>query len=182
VKTLIAYRTKYGTTASCARQLARKIGAEVTVADLATAAAPDVAAHDVVLIGGSIHAGKIQRQVVSFCERNRAALLARKVGVFLCCLYTGEDAAIQMQSAFPDWLLAHVFARAFPGGEIRYGSLTLIDRLLVRALPHPAGDVSRLNPAALDELAAAVKALAGPGAERSAGLRRRGAGRPSTAT
>ncbi len=63
-----------------------------------------------------------------------------------------------MQSAFPDWLLAHAFARAFPGGEIRYGRLTFLDRLLVRALPHPAGDVSRLNPSAVDELARAVTA------------------------
>jgi hypothetical protein len=67
-----------------------------------------------------------------------------------------------MQSAFPDWLLAHAFARAFPGAEIRYGKLTLIDRFLVRSLLHPPGDVSRLNPSALDELAAAARAAAGP--------------------
>ncbi|HUJ76855.1 MAG TPA: flavodoxin domain-containing protein [bacterium] len=156
MKTLIAYRTKYGTTASCAARLAALIGGDVTVSDLAIPPAPDLASKDVVLIGGSIHAGRIQRQVVSFCERNRSALLARPVGLFLCCLYTGEEAEIQMQSAFPDWLLAHAFARVFPGGEIRYGKLTLLDRFLVRALPHPAGDVSRLNEAALNELAAAA--------------------------
>jgi len=157
MKTLIAYRTKYGTTASVARALAGKLGGDVTVCDLAASPAPEVAAYDTVLIGGSIHAGRIQRQVVSFCEKNHAALLGRRVGLFLCCLYTGEDAAVQMQSAFPDWLLAHAVARVLAGGEIRYDRLTLLDRLLVRALPHPAGDVSRLNPAAVDELAAAVR-------------------------
>ena len=162
MRTLIAYRTKYGTAAACARKLAEKIGGEVNVVDLAAGRAPDLAPYDVVLVGGSIHAGKIQRQVVSFCEKNRAALLSRKVGVFLCCLYTGEEAVIQMQSSFPDWLLAHAFARAFPGAEIRYGSLTPIDRFLVRSLLHPPGDVSRLNPSALDELAAAARAAAGP--------------------
>lgn len=159
MRTLIAYRTKYGTTASCARQLAGMIGGEVTVHDLAASPPPDVAAQDVVLIGGSIHAGKIQRQVVSFCEKNRSLLLARRVGLFLCCLFTGEEASIQMQSAFPDWLLAHAFARAFPGGEVHYGRLTFLDRLLVRSLPHPEGDFSRMNPAALEELAAASKAV-----------------------
>jgi len=157
VKTLIAYRTKYGTTASCARQLAEKIGGDVTVADLAIGPGPVLDEFDTVLVGGSIHAGKVQRQVVSFCERNRSRLLSRRVGLFLCCLYTGEEALVQMQAAFPDWLLAHAFARVFPGGEIRYGRLSFIDRLLVRALPHPAGDVSKLNPAALDELAAAAR-------------------------
>jgi len=162
MRTLIAYRTKYGTTASCAHRLAEKIGGEVTIVDLVQSPPPDVTAHDVVVIGGSIHAGKVQRQVGWFCERNRAALLSRRVGVFLCCLFTGEEAVVQMQSAFPDWLLAHAFARSFPGGEIRFSRLTFIDRLLVRSLPHPPkGDVSRLNPAALDELAAAVRAEVG---------------------
>jgi menaquinone-dependent protoporphyrinogen oxidase len=162
MRTLIVYRSKYGTTAACARQLAEKIGGEVTVVDLAETRSPDVAPYDVVLVGGSIHAGKIQRQVVSFCEKNRAALLSRKAGVFLCCLFTGEEAAIEMQSAFPDWLLAHAFARVFPGAEIHYSRLTLVDRFLVRGLLHPPGDVSRLNPAALDELAAAARAAGGP--------------------
>jgi menaquinone-dependent protoporphyrinogen oxidase len=115
--------------------------------------------YDVVLIGGSIYAGKLQRKVVAFCEKNRFALLQRRVGVFLCCLYQGEEALMQLQAVFPDWLLAHSFARVLPGGEVHYDRLTFLDRLLVRSLPHPAGDISRMRPQALDELAAAVKSL-----------------------
>jgi menaquinone-dependent protoporphyrinogen oxidase len=160
LKTLIAYRTKYGTAAACARILLEKIGGDTVLADLADARDVNVREYDVVLVGGSIYAGKVQRTVVSFCERNRPALLRRRVGVFLCCLYQGEDALMQLQSAFPDWLLAHAFARVLPGGEIHYDRLTLLDRLLVRGLPHPPGDLSRMNPAALDELAAAARAPA----------------------
>ncbi len=157
MRTLIAYRTKYGTTAQCARTLAQKIGGEVTLADLAREPHAAADGYDVVLVGGSIYAGKIQRQVLSFCERNREALLSRKVGLFLCCLFTGEEATVQMQSSFPDWLLAHAIARAFPGGQVRFDQLSLIDRLLVRSLPHPRGDISRLRPEALEELAGAVR-------------------------
>ena len=159
MKTLIAYRTKYGTTAACARVLLAKIGGDTVLADLADARDVNVRDYDVVVVGGSIYGGKVQRTVVSFCERNRAALLRRKVGIFLCCLYQGEDALLQLQSAFPDWLLAHAFARALPGGEVHYKRLTLLDRLLVRGLRLPPGDLSRMNPAALDELAAAARAL-----------------------
>lgn len=159
MRTLIAYRTKYGTAAACARLLAEKIGGETALADLADARDVDVREYDVVLVGGSIYGGKLQRKVVSFCEKNRGALLQRRVGIFLCCLYQGEDALMQLQSAFPDWLLAHAFARALPGGEVHYDRLTLLDRLLVRSLRHPPGDLSRLRPGALDELAAAVKKL-----------------------
>ncbi len=159
MRTLIAYRTKYGTAAACARILLEKIGGDTVLADLADARDVNVREYEVVLVGGSIYAGKVQRSVVSFCERNRAALLQRNVGVFLCCLYQGEDALMQLQSAFPDWLLAHAFARALPGGEIHYSRLTLLDRLLVRGLPRPPGDLSRMKPAALEELASAARAF-----------------------
>ena len=42
---------------------------------------------------------------------------------------------------------------------MHYDRLTFLDRLLVRSLPRPEGDLSRMRPDALDELAAAVKAL-----------------------
>jgi menaquinone-dependent protoporphyrinogen oxidase len=163
LKILIAYRTKYGTAAACARTLLEKIGGDTVLADLADARDVNVREYDVVLVGGSIYGGKVQRTVVSFCERNRVALLQRKVGIYLCCLYQGEDALMQLQSAFPDWLIAHSFARALPGGEIHYAKLTLLDRLLVRGLPHPPGDLSKMKPAALEELAAATRALSSRG-------------------
>ena len=159
MRSLIAYRTKYGTVAACARTLAAKIGGDVALADLADARDVRLREYDTVIIGGSIYAGKLQRKVVSFCEKNRSVLLQRRVGIFLCCLYEGEEALMQLQSAFPDWLLAHAFARALPGGEIHYDRLTFLDRLLVRSLPHRTGDFSRMHPEALDDLAAAVKSL-----------------------
>ena len=160
MRTLIAYRTKYGTAAACARTLAEKIGGNTALADLADARDVSLRDYDVVIIGGSIYAGKLQRKVVSFCERNRRILLQRRVGIFLCCLYEGEEALMQLQSAFPDWLLAHAFARALPGGEVHYDRLTFLDRLLVRSLPHRTGDFSRMRPEALDDLAAAAKSPA----------------------
>jgi len=160
MRTLIAYRTKYGTAAACARTLAEKIGGDTDLADLADARDVSLREYDVVIIGGSIYAGKLQRKVVSFCEKNRRILLQRPVGIFLCCLYEGEEALMQLQSAFPDWLLAHAFARALPGGEVHYDRLTFLDRLLVRSLPHRTGDFSRMRPEALDDLAAAAKSPA----------------------
>jgi len=161
MKTLIVYCSRYGTAAECARTLAQKVGEETRVADLAREPRTSVEGADVVLIGGSIYGGKIQRPVVTFCERNRGALLAVKVGLYLCCLFTGEEAAVQMQSAFPDWLLAHAFGRALPGGRIRFERLSFLDRLLLRGLAHAPGDLSRLRPEALDELADATRAAVG---------------------
>ena len=58
MRTLIAYRTKYGTAAGCARMLAEKIGGDTALADLADARDVNVREYDVVLVGGSIYGGK----------------------------------------------------------------------------------------------------------------------------
>ncbi len=104
VKVLIAYRSRYGTTASCARALAGMIRPQSVIVDLARSRAVDLKPFDVVLIGGSIYGGKILPPVRSFCERNRETLLERKVGLFICCFYQGEHAREQLRNAFPDWL------------------------------------------------------------------------------
>ncbi len=156
---LIVFRSRYGATARCARILSERIRSRTTVVDLGAVRRPGVTDFDVVLVGGSIYGGKVQRDVPAFCERNREALLGRSVGLFLCCLSEGEHAAQQLEGAFPPWLLAHAFARSLPGGELHYRALRPLDRLLVRSVTSSRHDVSRIRIDALDGLADAVNAL-----------------------
>ena len=152
MKVLIAYRSKYGTTESCAHALSERIKAETTLAELRVRHVPDPRAFDVVLIGGSIYGGRIQREVTSFCESRGDLLLTRKIGLFLCCLSQGEHAREQLQAAFPEWLAAHAFARSLFGGDLHYDRLMLLDRLLVRGLPRPSHGASLLDTAAIAEM------------------------------
>ena len=156
---LIVYRTKYGCTAACCRALAERIRTETVVVDLATQRVPEVERFDVVVIGGSIYGGKIQREVGSFCDRQAKRLRTGRVGLFICCLYDGEHAKVQLQTAFPDWLMAHAFATGLFGGELRYRELTLLDRLLVRSVSPVSGDVRRLRPDAVQAMADAVNSV-----------------------
>ena len=160
MRVLIAYRSRYGTTASCARALASLLRSPSEIVDLGRTRAIDLQPFDVVVIGGSIYGGKILRQVPAFCERNREALLDKRIGVFICCLYQGEHARMQLRAAFPGWVLERSFAHALAGGELVHSKLTLIDRLLVQRLPQGRRDILRLNPEALQALADAVNALA----------------------
>jgi menaquinone-dependent protoporphyrinogen oxidase len=159
VKVLVAYRSKYGTTESCARALAERIKAETALADLRLRHVPDVHAYDVVLIGGSIYGGRIQREVTWFCESQGELLLKRRTGLFLCCLSQGEHAREQLQTAFPEWLAAHAFARSLFGGDLHYDRLTLLDRLLVRGLPRPPRGVSLIDANAIGAMADMVNSF-----------------------
>ena len=158
MKALIAFRSKYGTTARCAGLLSERIKAEVVLADLSKERRPSLATADVVLIGGSIYGGRIQREVTALCDRERPALLAKKVALFICCLFTGEKAEAELESAFPDWLLAHAFSRACLGGELHPDRLSLFDKMLAGGLG-ARGEVSALRMQEVDALAAAVNGL-----------------------
>ena len=159
MKVLIAYRTRYGATASCARRLSERLRAQAVVVDLAGPRPPSATEFDAVLIGGSIYGGKVQREVSSFCDREQRALLARPVGLFLCCLLQGERAEAQLRSSFPDWLTAHAFQTAIFGGILEPRKLHLLDRLLVTSVAPPRRIISRIDPEAIDRMADALNAL-----------------------
>ncbi|HVP18208.1 MAG TPA: flavodoxin domain-containing protein [Spirochaetia bacterium] len=159
MKVLIAYRSRYGVTESCAKTLAGRISSGAVLHDLRSSERQSLEGFDIVLIGGSIYGGRIQREIPAFCDRERESLLSRKVGLFICCFYTGERAAAEIQEAFPSWLTAHAFAREVLGGELSLSKLSFLDRILVRTLVRPARNLFMIRTDAIEELAAAVNAL-----------------------
>lgn len=159
MRVLIAYRSKYGTTAACARILGQRIRAEAVVVDLTRQPWPDAHEFDVVLIGGSIYGAKIQREVTTFCHRQREELLSRKVGLFLCSMYQGEQAQAELRGAYPEWLSAHAFANRLFGGELHRDRLTLWDRFSLLGNPRWSQEVLLMDAAAIESMAAAVNAL-----------------------
>jgi menaquinone-dependent protoporphyrinogen oxidase len=76
-KILIAYGTTEGQTARIADHLAgviRSSGFEVEALDLKQSADVSVDGYDAVIVGGSIHMGKHQEDVVEFVRKNRPDL------------------------------------------------------------------------------------------------------------
>jgi menaquinone-dependent protoporphyrinogen oxidase len=159
MKSLVAFRSRYGTTEGCAAALSERLGGESVCFDLARGRPPEIRGFDVVLVGGSIYGGKIQREVSWFCERNQEALLDRPVGLFLCCLYMGARAESQLREAFPSWLVAHAFDCRLFGGALHHARLNLFDRLLVRSVSRDTGDVDRIRADQIEALAEAAKAV-----------------------
>ena len=159
MKVLIAYRSRYGATELCARSLAEKINAQTVLHDLHKAGRPSPMGFDVILIGGSIYGGKIQREVGSFCDQERERLLSKKVGLFICSFYDGERGVAELQTSFPPWLSAHAFACELLGGKLSLGRLSVLDRLLVKAVVRPPRDISAIRTDAIVRMAQAVNAL-----------------------
>jgi menaquinone-dependent protoporphyrinogen oxidase len=156
VKTLIAYATKHGATARCARLLAEKLPDGADLVDLGVGPGPVLEGYDTVLIGGPIYAGRIRPVVRRFCERSRSGLLGRRVGIFVCCLYTGAQALQQLSDAFPPWLAGHAFASRALGGAVRLAELGPVEGFVFRKVARMGEDLERIDTAAIAELAAAA--------------------------
>jgi menaquinone-dependent protoporphyrinogen oxidase len=152
---LIVYSTRHGTTARCAKLIAERIPGGAELADLSLGT-PLLEPHEVVIVGGAIYAGRIRPAITRFCESHRDALLARKVGLFICCLYTGDRARAQLSDAFPPWLSAHAFAARPIGGAVVQARLGMFERLLFRKVTGMRGDIDRVDEEALDGLVAAA--------------------------
>jgi menaquinone-dependent protoporphyrinogen oxidase len=159
MKILIAYRTRYGFTRRCVEMIQERLHGRTEALDLKERSKPELGRFDVVLIGGSVYGGKIQREIPRFCERYRDQLLKPRIGLFLSCLLEGDQAEDQLVSSFPPWLLARAFGRFCLGGELVVERLRWADRLLIRGIVGRVADRQTVRKAALERLVEAVNAL-----------------------
>jgi menaquinone-dependent protoporphyrinogen oxidase len=163
VSVLIAYATKYGTVERVAERIKERLSVPTELVNLKVTQSPDVESYDVVLLGGSIYAGRIRPQVTKFCERHHSALLTRKVGLFVSCLYDGEQGQHQIQENFPGWLLSHAYARYNVGGAVRFARLRLIDRVLMQRIANISEDFDHVNDEVIDRIVEDVHGLVAAG-------------------
>jgi menaquinone-dependent protoporphyrinogen oxidase len=88
VKVLVAFGTKYGSTAEVAEEIAkvlRREGAEATVRDLRAKVPVDIEGFDIVVIGSGIIAGSWTPEAMRFLEAVRDARSGMSVALFACC-------------------------------------------------------------------------------------------------
>lgn len=86
MKTLIAYATKSGASRKCAELLSAKL-TDCSLVDLSKQV-PDITSYDTVILGSGVRMGKIYKPMKGFIEKNRDALLTKKVAIYLCHSYS----------------------------------------------------------------------------------------------
>lgn len=142
MSTLIAFGTKHGFTEKCAKDLAERLSDDVTTINLSSGAAENLDKYDTVIIGGSIYAGKIQKEVLEFCSRNLTQLLQKRIGLFVCCADKSRWEE-QLNSVFPDELVARAAVKGHFGYELDPAKASFLMRFVIKALKkkveYPAG-------------------------------------------
>lgn len=167
MRTLIVYATKHGSTSMCAESLASMLGADVSRCQLGRESVPALADFDQIIIGGSIHVGKIQKAASKFMFENQEILLQKRLGLFLCCMTEGEELKPLIQATFPEKLLAHATAVGTFGGCFNYDKMNWLERKMIQMIIRKqSGDpaarfcekIDKINREEIERFAAAMTA------------------------
>ncbi|NRD79436.1 flavodoxin [Bacillus sp. BRMEA1] len=144
MKTLIVYCSFHGTTEKAVGILSENLEGEVLTADLKRDKVYlDMQDFDGVIIGGSIHAGSIQRRIKHFISKYHDELLEKDLGLFLCCMREGQMAIEQFNHAFPQDLRKNSVAMGLFGGELLVSRMNFFERQVVKKVDRVETD--RLN-------------------------------------
>ena len=155
MKTAIIFKTKHGTTEKVAYMLAKdlsKDGSEVRIIDLAKTRQPHLNGYERRIIGGSIHVGRIQREIRTFCDKHSEMLLEKKLGLYICCMETDElKRQKEFDDAFSAVLKEHASAKAIMGGEFLLEKMNFIERLVVRKVANTRESVYDIDTEAVEK-------------------------------
>ena len=154
MKSLIVYCSSHGTTEKVVRLLSENLVGEVVSVDLKRdKTAIDLAAYDAVIIGGSIHAGMIQRSIKKFIQTFQDELVEKELGLFLVCMREGELAVQEFNNAFPHDLRKNSVALGLFGGEFLVSKMNFFERQVVKKVDGITTDQSKLDLEAILEFA-----------------------------
>lgn len=145
MRTAIIYASKHGTTAKVAQKIQNHLGEEkAQLFNLRKDKNFDVSQFDRIIVGGSIHAGQIQKKVKQFLEIHTQNLLQRRLGLFLCCMHENE-AENQFNTAFPEILRTHAKSKKIMGGEFLFEKMNFVEKALIRKIAGVNESVSKID-------------------------------------
>lgn len=131
MKTIIIFSTKYGSVEKAAMKLKSHLKWETEVVNVKSN--PDFSGYDVVILGGSVYAGNVQKEMRRFLRNNLPELSERKIGLFICAGTDKEETITSyLIKNFSRELYNRAIARANLGYEYDLKKFSFFDRLIVR--------------------------------------------------
>jgi len=157
MKTVIIYISSHGTTETVSKKIAEKISEEVEIVDLQKNNKIDLTSFDRVILGASIHIGKVHKKTQSFIEKYQRQLLTKELGLFLCCMETGTKAEEQFEQAFPLALRVYAKANAMLGYEYLLEKMGFFEKMMVKKITGKDQSFSKIDEEAIDAFVSILK-------------------------
>jgi menaquinone-dependent protoporphyrinogen oxidase len=148
MRVLVIYTTRHGTSQKIARAIQHSSSHQVRLHNLKKNNQPDLDRHDFIVLGSSIHAGRIPRRLRRFIRKKSDQLLAKPLAIYLCCMDLGNSEK-QMEANFPKPLREHAIELRCLGGEFLFEKMNKIEKTLVKKIAGADGSKSNLRHDAL---------------------------------
>lgn len=162
MRTLIAYSTTHGCTEQVAHELKKSLGGDVTLVNLKSDPGHNPISYDRIIIGGSIHAGQIQKRVKDFCGKNMDILLEKEIGLYICCMEEGATASKQFSEAYPEKLQMHAKAAGIFGGAFDFEKMNFVEKLIVKKVARVKQSTSRIDHQAIKKFSKRMDKIFNP--------------------
>ena len=158
MRTLIVYATKYGCTEKAVNRLIDYLGGEAELLNLVNMDKKDILLenYDTVVVGGSIYAGNIQKEVKQYCSENINTLLHKQLGLFICCGFS-EKVEEQLDNSFENKLLKHAAVKGYFGYEFNFDRMNFMAKLMVKTLAKVKESKSDIKDKNIEEFAEKLK-------------------------
>lgn len=130
---LIIYATKHGCTKKCAEILSEKLEGKADLLNLKETKGCNLDQYEKIIIGGSIYAGRIQKEVSKFCIENLNKLKEKKLGLFICCMNENSKEA-QINTSFPEELLNIAVSKESFGGEFNFDHMNFMEKTIIKMI------------------------------------------------
>ena len=151
MRTAIVYASKHGTTEKVARQIQQKLGEDkAQLFNLKNNPKFYLSHFEQVILGGSIHAGQIQKRMKDYYQQNTPELLEKRLGLFLCCMHE-EEAENQFNNVYPQVLRNHAISKKVMGGEFRFDKMNFFEKAIVKKIAGINESVSKINETKIQE-------------------------------
>lgn len=154
MNSLIVYCSTHGTTTKAVNLLRKQLVGEVIAINLDKRQPySDLELFDRIIIGGSIHAGSIQKKIKLFIQEHEDVLQRKDLGLFLCCMRDGQEAQVQFEHAFPAHLREAATAKGYFGGEFIFSKMNFFEKMIIKSVSGEKKDLSKLDVQAIQEFA-----------------------------
>ncbi len=145
-KVLVAYASRYGSTAEVAQTIADQLCQHGDTVDVrAVQEVQDLSPYRAVVVGGAVRMGNLLAPAVKFLERHKDALNRLPVALFAVHILALDDseASRQERAAYLDAARKVVTPQheAFFAGKVDMRRLHLGERLMARVAHSPEGDL-----------------------------------------
>lgn len=157
MRTAIIFSTSHGTTEKVAEEMKILLGDEkAQLFNLKKDKNFDITEYEQVILGGSIHAGRIQKRIKDFYEKHTRELLERKLGLFLCCMFA-DKAEEQFEDAYPEVLRNHAISKKVIGGELIFERMNFFEKAMVKKIAGVHESVSKIDEKKINEFVEEMK-------------------------